>query len=79
MMTDQPSRITISEISDALDAAWQPDTGGLRDQITWHTRKALLLDELAGRLGTPDAYLAAADAWQQVADLCAPARQEVTT
>jgi hypothetical protein len=81
MMTDQPSRITLREISQALDTARQVAACGLREQVTWHTRKAVLLDELAAHIGTPDSYEVAAAAWEHLAGLhralLAGPRQEV--
>ena len=82
-MTDQPARVTPSEISALLDHARRLGPGSsLDEQIAYHERKALLLSRIAADLGTPEAYQAAADAWRYVRTLtalrAAAASREVT-
>jgi hypothetical protein len=80
MMTDQPARITLGEISDLLDQARRlaPDAP-LADQITFHERKAYLLSRLAAHLDTAEAHHVAAEAWHYVGMLARHRdREEVT-
>ena len=71
-MTGQPSRVTPAEISALLDTArnLSRDTP-LSERLAFHERKARLLSRIAADLDTSEAYLAAAEAWQQCRDLAA--------
>lgn len=68
-MTDQPSRITLAELSALIDQLRQlaPDTP-LTERIVYHQQKAWLLDAIALAQDTPEACQVASQAWQQVAD-----------
>ena len=69
-MTDQPTRITPAELSDLLDrlcpVSRSAPAARRLDYLDW---KAGLLSKLAADLGTPEAYLVSAAAWEQARDL----------
>jgi hypothetical protein len=70
-MTEQPARVTPSEISALLDAARQlSPAAGLDEQIAYHEHKASLLSRIAADLGTAEAHQVAAEAWAYVGILC---------
>jgi hypothetical protein len=69
-MTDQPSRVTLGEISALLDQARNLGSDApLSEQITYHENKAQLLSRIAADLETAEAHLVAADAWHFVRGL----------
>lgn len=77
-MTDQPSRVTPAEISEALAAlARLPHDATTGERIAWHERKAGLLTRIAAELDTPEAHAVAAEAWDQLAVLAVELRQKV--
>ena len=78
MMTDQPSRVTPTEISELLRSmAGLSRETPLGEQIAWHERKAALLSRIAAETDTPEAHAVAAEAWDQLADLAGQLRRKV--
>ena len=78
MMTDQPSRVTPTEISELLRSmAGLSRETPLGEQIAWHERKAALLSRIAADMDPPEAHAVAAEAWDQLADLAAQLRRKV--
>lgn len=79
MVADQPARVTPREIAGLVnDLAGLGPRAPLADRVAWCERKAVLLSQIAEALDTPEAYLVAADAWQQVAQLAAQAESRGT-
>ena len=77
MMTGQPRRVTTADIRDLLDTAQRLHGGAtLDEQIAYHARKAELLSGIAADLGTAEAHVVAADAWQFASELAAKRRQQ---
>jgi hypothetical protein len=64
--TDQPARVIAALLRDM--AALRPDTP-LAEQMAWHERIARPVSQIAASLDTPDAYLAASQAWHQCGQL----------
>jgi hypothetical protein len=77
MMTGQPRRVTPADIADLLDTALRMGSGAtLDEQLACHERKARLLSGVAADLGTAEAHLVAAEAWQYASELAARRRQQ---
>jgi hypothetical protein len=75
-MTGQP-RVTPADIADLLDTAHRMRAGAtLDEQLAYHERKAELLSGVAADLGTAEAHLVAAEAWEYAAELGARRRQQ---
>ena len=76
-MTGQPRRVTPADIRDLLDTARRLGSGAtLDEQLAYQERKAEVLSGVAVDLGTAEAHLVAAEAWQYASELAARRRQQ---